>query len=407
MTVRRTFRARLFTLVVATGAILALTPGAYANDFHVQNVDLYPPSDEAPVGTCNPFTATVQGLESNVLVGRAGETVDVIVRDAEFDDSQTSIDESATPVAFCTPESTAIFPNARPTNSTTFSSVPSNLSNDGTCESSGQGNPGCDGDIQGETGPTDQDGKVTFGIISQQPGTYQVTAFYDANDSEADDVGPGGQPEFEDTSNKTFFSNVSPSQCNDGMDNDGDGFTDYNATAGGDPQCSGANDNDESESGGGSTNPSPECDDDSDNDGDEATDFPDDPNCEGRFDDSEAPPTRNRHDRQANINEFKHVRLPEANDDALLVKGKVTVDDGYGPCRNSVPVKVQIRAGGEWITRKSDTTNAFGGFKVLIRDIAAKYRAFAPKHELANQARNEVEVCRKAASPGEPHTHTG
>ena len=69
-------------------------------------------------------------------------------------------------------------------------------------------------------------------------------------------------------------------------------------------------------------------------------------------------------------------------------------------------MKVQIRAGGSWITRKSDTTNSNGNFKVLIRDIAKKYRAVAPKSSFTDGDGAE-QICLRAVSNVRNHTHGG
>lgn len=63
-------------------------------------------------------------------------------------------------------------------------------------------------------------------------------------------------------------------QCNDGLDNDGDGYTDLN-----DPGCASKNDDSE-------LNPSVECDDGVDNDGDSAVDYNDN-GCSGPSDTDE------------------------------------------------------------------------------------------------------------------------
>ncbi|MDD5751432.1 MAG: DUF11 domain-containing protein, partial [Candidatus Peribacteraceae bacterium] len=62
-------------------------------------------------------------------------------------------------------------------------------------------------------------------------------------------------------------------QCSDGIDNDGDGATDYPN----DPSCSDADDNDE-------TYPKTACEDGIDNDGDGLADYPNDPGCTSRLD---------------------------------------------------------------------------------------------------------------------------
>ena len=69
--------------------------------------------------------------------------------------------------------------------------------------------------------------------------------------------------------------NWNVASCEDGLDNDGDGRTDYPNDSG----CTGRSDDTE--------NPNPACDDRIDNDGDGKTDYPDDPGCRDRFDTSE------------------------------------------------------------------------------------------------------------------------
>lgn len=73
------------------------------------------------------------------------------------------------------------------------------------------------------------------------------------------------------------FNAPPPAQCNDGVDNDGDGKVDYPA----DPGCSSSTDNDEFNA------PPPECSDGADNDGDGKIDYPADPGCSGAGDTDE------------------------------------------------------------------------------------------------------------------------
>lgn len=68
--------------------------------------------------------------------------------------------------------------------------------------------------------------------------------------------------------------------CSDGIDNDGDGRTDYPS----DPGCSSATDDDERDSTGGGA----ACNDGIDNDGDGWVDYPQDPGCTTQFDTTEA-----------------------------------------------------------------------------------------------------------------------
>ena len=145
--------------------------------------------------------------------------------------------------------------------------------------------------------------------------------------------------------------------------------------------------------------PAAECDDDVDNDGDGFIDFGDDPSCDSATDDTEAPQDEvvTQHARTLSIDAARHVRLPGKSKPALLIKGQVLASDGFNECASEVPVKIQIRAGGEWVTRKSDTTNDNGVFKVLVRDVAARYRAVAPKFQIADTSNpNQIDECLKA-----------
>ncbi len=69
-----------------------------------------------------------------------------------------------------------------------------------------------------------------------------------------------------------------PAQCNDGLDNDGDGLGDDT-----DPGCESSSDDSEEPN----PFPLPACADGLDNDGDGQTDYPDDPGCTRAFDDNE------------------------------------------------------------------------------------------------------------------------
>ena len=69
--------------------------------------------------------------------------------------------------------------------------------------------------------------------------------------------------------------NTNTPQCEDNVDNDGDGFVDE-----ADPACAAGADTE-------AEDPATECNDDADNDGDGLIDFPDDPGCDGPDDDTE------------------------------------------------------------------------------------------------------------------------
>ena len=107
------------------------------------------------------------------------------------------------------------------------------------------------------------------------------------------------------------------------------------------------------------------------------------------------PPTTTRHDRSVNIDTVKHVKL-NRRQRALMIRGTVNSPD-FESCASEVPIKVQIRKGGTWLTRKSDTTTENGVFKVLIRDITGRYRAIAPKYTIEDTSNNSTDICARAA----------
>lgn len=117
-------------------------------------------------------------------------------------------------------------------------------------------------------------------------------------------------------------------------------------------------------------------------------------------------PTVVDHVRTIQITKFKHIKLPGRRGKSLMVKGTVGTPDGFTACHQAVDVKVQINAEGQWITRKSDTTNGDGNFKVLIRDVPAKYRAVATPHQIVDEDANEVHNCLRAEDEGR-HRHRG
>jgi hypothetical protein len=239
---------------------------------HISGLTMTPEEDSVPAETCNAFTIDLMGTAETSDSTLPPEYVDVQVLDGDEDSENTPFtDESQSPIAFCAPASTPTpangqqgGPNPQPTSTAAVNPVTPTANNDGACETSG--NPGCDGTIQGETGPTDASGVVTFGIVSNVPGTYVVTGFYDEFDGETPGSGTGT---FEDTSQKTFTVKPVPPQCGDGADNDLDGKTDYASDSTGDPGCTSATDNDETDG----SSPPPQCSDGEDNDADGRIDY--------------------------------------------------------------------------------------------------------------------------------------
>lgn len=114
-------------------------------------------------------------------------------------------------------------------------------------------------------------------------------------------------------------------------------------------------------------------------------------------------PTETNHPRTAHLNRFKHINLG-GGERSLKVSGTLSTDTGFDACSANQSIKVQIRAGGEWLTRKSDTTNSNGKFSVLIRDITKKYRAVASKSFIVDGDGN-IDNCLRAVSNVRRHRH--
>ncbi|HEX2196274.1 MAG TPA: Ig-like domain-containing protein, partial [Actinomycetota bacterium] len=144
-----------------------------------------------------------------------------------------------------------------------------------------------------------------------------------------------------------------------------------------------------------------ECDDGIDNDGDDLIDYPDDPGCLDDADGSELP-----------VNETtEHVRTismrfddPEGGGGKrLVVFGRLRAR-GFSDCRKQMPVNVQRRVNGRWITKKTTTTNGKGRYAVEIFDLASRYRAVAPRTEVVDEDLSHIDICRRAVK-AKRHRH--
>jgi len=270
LTVRKRGTKYLGILTVLAVMFAMLVPTA-ANAAPPTGLSLTPENDSIPAGYCNAFTVTLTGATQTDITG---QTIDVVVMDA---DTGETVD-SRTPVRFCTPDSTATANNynqSGPNIQTVDYDENDSFNFDDGCEFWSSEPAGCDGDISGEVGTTNSSGQITFGIISNDSGTYQVTAWYDTDDSESIDTG-----EPSDVSGKTFTQPVFIPQCSDQADNDGDGAIDFGA----DPGCTSNSDNDETDPAGPGAN---QCEDGFDNDGDGLIDFGSDGGCKSRTDNDE------------------------------------------------------------------------------------------------------------------------
>lgn len=121
------------------------------------------------------------------------------------------------------------------------------------------------------------------------------------------------------------------------------------------------------------------------------------------WEDAPPEPTVVRHSRDVRIKGFRHIPRPNKPRPALRVKGWVRTNDGYDRCSSEVPVKLQIRRSGRWVTLKSTVTAATDPnndgryvWKMRVRHRHGKYRAVAPRLRFNDQDVNEVHICRRA-----------
>jgi CSLREA domain-containing protein len=87
----------------------------------------------------------------------------------------------------------------------------------------------------------------------------------------------------------------------------------------------------------------------------------------------------------------------------LKAKGRVTVDDSYNKCRNSVDLDIQRKKPSGWDTIKSITTQNDGEFVTNVPDNPGRYRAKATREEKV--AGGDTQVCAPKTSPVRRHRH--
>jgi hypothetical protein len=322
-------------------------------------LQLTPENDSIPAGYCNAFTATLLGATQTDITG---QTVDVEIRDADTGQTQNA----QSPVRFCTPDATATpsnynqtGPNIRPTNP----ALNLTLNGDSGCEQFAA-DYGCNGTLSGETGTTNTSGQITFGVISNESGTYNVTAYYDTNGNDIRDVGEPG-----DSSAKTFTQPTFIPQCSDQADNDGDTKIDFGTGVNNDPGCTSNSDNDE-------TDPAPvspdrnQCEDGFDNDGDGLIDFGSDGGCQGRTDNDE---TGNGNRRLATAVTIRY------NKPVHGFKG--TLANAHKKCRINRKVTLFRKRKGPDVKIRSTRSTDKGTYIIKKRNVRGKtwYTKAAPK----------------------------
>jgi hypothetical protein len=199
--------AYVTAVMVAFALIVPLAGGAAAN--HGANADpvvinLDPPSDSAPTGTCNEFTVTATGANGQAA---EGETVDI---QAFQSDADTLEDLE---IAFCQTPTASNLGGEQTAAGTGSGANPSRDCDDDagrtefggttanpTSPPGGFNDTGCPA-VSGATGAgfespaqirdvcfTNANGQCTFGVTSNEPGTMTVIAFFERAGSTQNDV---------------------------------------------------------------------------------------------------------------------------------------------------------------------------------------------------------------------------
>jgi hypothetical protein len=167
--------------------------------------------------------------------------------------------------------------------------------------------------------------------------------------------------------------------CADGLDNDGDGASDYP----GDSDCSSEADTDESYRG-------PQCSDGDDNDGDGYTDYPEDPECASAEDESEA--------------DFSHpddfggitIRYDRQRDRFL---GHLSSDEPRG-CRSGRLVRLKkVRPGRNRVVGSDRTDGIYRNHRWVIRKEEASGNFYSVAPEVTRERKDGSSVtCRPLRS---------
>ncbi|MDP9067853.1 MAG: Ig-like domain-containing protein [Actinomycetota bacterium] len=169
----------------------------------VQTLDVTPDTDSAPAQTCNAFTVTLQGTQptGDNNPGVPGETVDVLVRDTDANNTATAGNEAQSDITFCTPPA-GNDPTGAETGPNPVGPAPGQEGATANVNNASQ--------RQGEFCCTNENGQLTFGILSNEEGNFAVTAFFD----DEDDDNPAG--DIAETVTKTFTA--APATGNEGVE---------------------------------------------------------------------------------------------------------------------------------------------------------------------------------------------
>ena len=150
--------------------------------------------------------------------------------------------------------------------------------------------------------------------------------------------------------------------------------------------------------------PPTECGDGVDNDDDLLVDL-EDPGCTDGTDDSETPdphPEPVRHPRRISMR-FRDWVGPV--DEGLVIFGRLRLDDDPEPFHKCVvgqTVEIQRLIDGEWVTRKTATTNSTGRYAGVVLDFTGRYRAVALRSSTTDET-GLFHMCAKAVKAKTHH----
>jgi hypothetical protein len=101
----------------------------------------------------------------------------------------------------------------------------------------------------------------------------------------------------------------------------------------------------------------------------------------------------------ANPKPIKHkMKLTFKLKGRLTAVGRITARDGYAPCGNNAPIRIQRRQGGKWRNVGETFSKPKGRYKVTVPNRPGLYRAFSPAGSVDAQ-----NVCSSAKSRTRRH----
>jgi V8-like Glu-specific endopeptidase len=71
----------------------------------------------------------------------------------------------------------------------------------------------------------------------------------------------------------------------------------------------------------------------------------------------------------------------------LTASGRITARDGYAPCGNNAPIRIQRKKAGKWKTVGKTRSKPAGKYSIQIADRPGRYRAFSPAGPVDDQNR--------------------